>query len=148
LTITFNEGNAGILAEAIAEAMRKMGKNPVEVRNLTGTPGGAPPPPPKTPSVNPFAPTTPANPGPPAPGGGTPPAPAPHTGDRTPPPGLPPLMPPIPPGGISKVLMPGRDVKLVSYQIVDPNAKQQKPVIITVVGNRLTIESEDQTALQ
>src|SRR5262249_58717037 len=53
LTITFNEGNAGILAEAIAEAMKKMGKNPVEVRNLTGTPGGAPPPPPKTPAVNP-----------------------------------------------------------------------------------------------
>jgi type II secretory pathway component GspD/PulD (secretin) len=128
ISFTVEGGNAGILAEALANAMRGMNKNPVVIQNLSGTPAvpqGLRP-------ANPGAPGTPY----------APPMPA--------PPGLPGLprktgRPTGPVGSAGP-----RDVRLAAAQIVDPGAKgaDQKPVIIRVIGNKLTIESEDPEALR
>ncbi|MDB5307519.1 MAG: hypothetical protein JWO38_1721, partial [Gemmataceae bacterium] len=132
ILFTVDNGNAVILAEAIANAMKGTGKNPVIIQNLTG---GTPATLPKTP--------TPAIP--PAGGPGTPPPPG----------SVPPMPPPMPlpqplPGEPKSELPVGpRDPRYVLFQIVDPAAKaDQKPVVIRVIGNQLTIESEDPVALQ
>lgn len=52
LQFTLEGGNAGILAEALGNAMKGMNKNPVIIQNLYGTPGGAAP---KVPGVSPGA---------------------------------------------------------------------------------------------
>jgi len=133
LQFTLDGGNAGILAEALGNAMKGMGKNPVIVRNLYGSPGVPQ-------RSNP-------QPGPtPAPGIGLPamPPPAPLPGEKksslTP-----------PPAAMNKAELPHgpRDPRFVLAQLVDPEAKKDlKPVIISVVGNKITVESEDTSALQ
>ena len=70
IEFSFSSGNAGILAEALADAMRGMRKNPVVVDNLTGSPGEPQKLQPRTPPATGFSPSsTPYVPGPrPAPG--------------------------------------------------------------------------------
>ena len=140
LNLTLENGNAGILAEAISNAMRGMNKNPVQVRNLLSpngpaqsapvVPRAAPAPmvaPAPTPGVAPTLP--PGMMYPPAPLTMPPPAPLPNNGKRS----------QLPSGPY--------DPRYVLAQIVDPAKQELKPVVITVVGNRLVIESDDPTAL-
>jgi type II secretory pathway component GspD/PulD (secretin) len=129
LQFTLDNGNAGILAEALGNAMKGMGKNPVLIQNLTGSP------------TQPQR-TSPSIPSPssiPAPGA------------------IPPMPPPRPlPGEDANKkserldIAPGpRDPRFVLAQLVDPEAKNTlKPVVIRVIGNKLTIESDDPQALQ
>ena len=60
LQFTVEGGNAGILAEALQNAMKGMQKNPVIIQNLTGNPATLPPAAPKAPvapAVVPMMPT-------------------------------------------------------------------------------------------
>ncbi|MBN9522791.1 hypothetical protein J0H58_30445, partial [bacterium] len=138
LNLTLDNGNAGILAEALANAMRGMNKNPVVVQNLGGNPGGAALPPaiPRpTPGITPPSMPAPAPMGVPLPStGGTPPATMP---------------PPIPlPNSKSRLPEGPYDPRFVLAQIVDPAKQELQPVVIRVIGNRLQIESDDPVALQ
>ncbi|MDY3556068.1 secretin N-terminal domain-containing protein [Gemmata sp. JC717] len=75
------------------------------------------------------------------------PAPAPGTSPLRPkadPPKLPDPVKPPPLG--AREPLPGRDF-LIAAQVVDPAKREDKPIIITVAGNRLVIESEDTAAL-
>jgi type II secretory pathway component GspD/PulD (secretin) len=135
LQFTLEGGNAGILAEALGQAMKGMGKNPVIVQNLYGSPA----------QPQRSNPTTVPSPNP-NPGFGIPPMPPPM-----PLPGEKKSSLAPPPAAANKAeLPPGpRDPRFVLAQLVDPEAKQNlKPVIIRVVGNKLTVESEDTAALQ
>ena len=137
LNLTLENGNAGILAEAISNAMRGMNKNPVQVRNLLSPGGGPGTLPPVAPRAAPGPLVTPI----PTPGVGpmmmTPPAPL-----TMPPPA------PLPNNGKTSRLPSGPyDPRFVLAQIVDPAKQELKPVVITVVGNRLVIESDDPAAL-
>jgi type II secretory pathway component GspD/PulD (secretin) len=183
-TITIDNGNAPVLASGLADAMRKMGKNPVYVRNLTGD--NITPPGPTGPGVGPGPGTGPGfNPGPgtgpgrmmPGPGsgpGGYPPPGAP--GGPMPSPGAGPGIAPGgtgpagAPGGNGPGMMPAPtplpgtqprsqaqpqaqprlDPRYASAQIADPEQPKdgQKPVVITVIGNKLIIESDDPNAVQ
>ena len=119
IQFTLEGGNAGILAEALGNAMKGMNKNPVIIQNFLSSPGGVPP---KTP------------------GSTVPPAS-----------GVPAMPPPAPLPSEKKSALPTgpRDPRYVLAQLVDPEAKKDlKPVIIRVIGNKLTIESEDPAALQ
>ena len=127
IVFSVDGGNAGILAEALSGAMRGMGKNPVVIQNMTGSPGVAPP---RLPAPPPVGPT---------------PSPVPTPGAT-----IPPMPQPVPlPGGPKSELPAGpRDPRYVLAQIVDPAKAELKPVVVRVVGNRLTIESDDPAALQ
>jgi type II secretory pathway component GspD/PulD (secretin) len=133
--IPLSDGNAGALAEMLADSMRKMGKNPVIVNG-----GGVTPPVRKDqagPGTTPYSGpgNIPFTPGatPPA-GGATPPA------GGTPPPMAPAT--PLPPGARANT----RDLRYVSTQITDPE-KGPKPVYIYAEGNNLIIQSDDPAAL-
>jgi type II secretory pathway component GspD/PulD (secretin) len=130
-TLQFNVegGNAAILAEVLANSMQKMGKNPVLVQNLGGIPVEARPVqvPRTSPNLNPNSNPNPNTPAPP------------------------PMGPPRPlPGGPRSALPAGPlDSRYVLAQIVDPAVQNpQKPVIIRVIGNQLSIECDDPEALK
>ncbi|AWM40676.1 Type II secretion system protein D precursor [Gemmata obscuriglobus] len=75
------------------------------------------------------------------------PAPAPGSSPLRPkadPPKLPAPVKPPPLG--AREPLPGRDF-LIAAQVVDPAKREDKPIVITVAGNRLVIESEDTAAL-
>ncbi|QDU23632.1 secretin N-terminal domain-containing protein [Urbifossiella limnaea] len=135
LTLQFDNGNAGILAEAISNAMRGMNKNPVIINNLLSGPNG-----PANFQPRPARPLTDPIPSGPIPGTNPMGPPAPLT---MPPPA------PLPNGGTRKSQLPSGpyDPRYVLAQIVDPAKQELKPVNITVVGNRLVIESGDPEAL-
>jgi type II secretion system protein D len=131
-TITVDGGNAAVLAELMQRAMQQMGKNatlvdplnPQQPRNLA--PGG----------------------GAPAGGGTIPPLTRPPVQPVPPPPMQAPLRGP----GLSDLRqpVPGRDYGYavpVSAQLVDPEKKSDKPIVITVIGNKIIIQSEDTAAL-
>ncbi|HEY1191334.1 MAG TPA: secretin N-terminal domain-containing protein [Gemmata sp.] len=112
--------NAAVVAELLGRAMQDMGKKVI---------------------VN-----DPLNPAP-RPGIGNPGAPV-MPNPPTTPKALPPKLPdPVrPPTLGSREQIPGRDF-LIAAQIVDPEKKDDKPVVITVTGNRLVVQSDDTKAL-
>ncbi len=136
LNLTLDNGSAGILAEALANAMRGMNKNPVVVQNFNGDPGGKAQPP-AAPRPVAIPPAMPA----PVPMG----VPLPSTGGTAPPT----MPPPIPlPNSKSRLPEGPYDPRFVLAQIVDPAKQEMRPVVIRVIGNRLQIESDDPAALQ
>ena len=134
-TITIEGGNAALMAEFLLNKMKELNPNKRLIidDSLNGTPRQAPPG-----AGLPF----PGGPGVPPGGPGVPPGG----------PGLPKLPAPPPPmraPGTSDLRQPlvGRDYQLASAQIVDPDKKDDKPILIGVVGDKLIIQSEDTKAL-
>lgn len=114
--ITVNKGNAAVLAEALAETMRKMGKNPVRIV----APGSEPASSPTAPTPRPLPQTEPKSRRVPVPG---------DTSQNQP------VHVPV--------------TRLVSAQLVDPDkpAPEQKPITITVAGDKLLISGGDPEAV-
>src|SRR5262245_22717292 len=147
-TIDIGDANPAVVAELLGRALERMGKK-VEIRDPFNfaKPAQSPTPTPGN--------TTPMTPGIPTPGNSTPGISTPGT--LTPPrtqPNVPPMPAPTNPPIGTRQPLPGRDPIVPTYpigaQIVDPDKgakKADKPVIITIKGNKLEIQSEDPAAL-
>ena len=126
--IMFPDGAGSLLAEQMKRAMEDMKKNPVIIKDPLNPPKSVLP-----------------NPGtlPPAPA----PSPAPGTTSPYPPNVITPKISGADLPGDREAL-PGRDLRYIGAQVVDPTKKpDKKPITIEVQGNRLIITSEDTDAL-
>ncbi|MFM8271671.1 MAG: secretin N-terminal domain-containing protein, partial [Gemmata sp.] len=110
--------NAAAVAEILGRAMEGMGK-----RTIINDPLNPKPPVLKPPTGGPPNPVQPFQP-------------------------APTLPVPVKPGPLTRTTLPGRDmlVSAALAQVVDP-AADDKPVVITVTGNRLIVQSDDTKAL-
>ena len=99
--ITVDKGSSAVLAETMADMMRKLRSNPVELRGTGETP--------KAPM----------------------PAPA-----------------PLPPDSKKSMRFPRTGPEYVVAQLTDPQAPAKKPIVITVIGNKVIVASDDPEALE
>jgi len=99
--ITVDKGSSAVLAETMADMMRKLRSNPIELRGTAETP--------KAPM----------------------PAPA-----------------PLPPNPKTSMRLPRTRPEYVVAQLTDPQAPAKKPIVITVIGNKVIVASDDPEALE